>query len=92
MSDSLWLAVGFAGQACFFMRFVLQWLHSERQRRSVVPVTFWYLSLAGSAIVMVYAIYRRDPVFIVGQLTGSIVYIRNLRLIHNQRQQESVDA
>lgn len=81
MSETLWLIIGFTGQSCFFIRFLVQWVHSERQKRSVVPVAFWYLSLAGAAIVMTYAIYRRDPVFIVGQLTGSFVYVRNLLLI-----------
>jgi lipid-A-disaccharide synthase-like uncharacterized protein len=85
MTETLWLVVGFAGQACFFLRFIVQWLHSERQKRSVIPIAFWYLSLAGAAIVMAYAIYRKDPVFIIGQTTGSFVYIRNLVLIHAER-------
>ena len=87
MPESAWLVVGFAGQACFFGRFLLQWIHSERNKRSLVPVGFWYLSLAGAAIVLVYAIHRRDPVFIVGQSTGALVYLRNLRLIQLERRE-----
>ncbi len=92
MNETLWLVVGFAGQSCFFLRFVVQWLHSERQKRSVVPIAFWYLSLAGAAIVMAYAIYRKDPVFIIGQTTGSFVYIRNLVLIHAERREKQALA
>lgn len=90
MSETLWLVIGFAGQSCFFVRFLVQWVSSEREKRSVVPVSFWYLSLAGAAIVMTYAIYRRDPVFIVGQLTGSFVYIRNLLLIKNEKRHDAI--
>lgn len=73
--------VGFVGQAIFMSRFVVQWIASERARRSVVPIAFWYLSLAGAAILLTYAVYVQDPVFVVGQLFGFIVYIRNLYLI-----------
>jgi lipid-A-disaccharide synthase-like uncharacterized protein len=79
--DTIWLAVGFLGQAMFTMRFVVQWIHSERQRRSVIPVAFWYFSLAGGAILLTYAIYRMDPVFILGQAAGLFVYGRNLYFI-----------
>jgi lipid-A-disaccharide synthase-like uncharacterized protein len=78
----LWLIVGFAGQFVFAARFIVQWIASERERRSHVPVQFWYLSLVGGAVTTVYAIHRRDPVFIVGQASGLIVYVRNLMLIH----------
>ncbi len=78
----LWLIVGFAGQFIFGARFIVQWIASERERRSHVPVQFWYLSLAGAAITTVYAIHRRDPVFIVGQASGIVIYVRNLMLIH----------
>lgn len=78
----LWLIVGFAGQFVFAARFIVQWVVSEREKRSHVPVQFWYLSLVGGAITTVYAIHRRDPVFIVGQASGLVVYIRNLMLIH----------
>lgn len=79
--ETLWLAVGFIGQIAFTGRFVLQWLYSEYQKRSVIPVAFWYLSIIGSALLLAYAIYRQDPVFIAGQAFGSIVYLRNLQLI-----------
>ncbi|MFJ4064542.1 lipid-A-disaccharide synthase N-terminal domain-containing protein [Pseudomonas sp. NPDC089996] len=79
--ETLWLIVGFAGQAVFTGRFVLQWLYSEFKRRSVIPVGFWYLSMLGSALLLIYAIYREDPVFIIGQSFGLVVYLRNLQLI-----------
>ena len=77
-----WVCVGLAGQLLFSMRFLVQWIMSERARRSVMPVAFWYFSLAGGLVLLSYAIYRRDPVFILGQATGLIIYIRNLWLIH----------
>lgn len=76
-----WLVVGFVGQALFAGRFLVQWIVSERKGRSVVPIQFWFLSLAGSAILLVYAIYRLDPVFILGQAFGGVVYVRNLMLL-----------
>jgi lipid-A-disaccharide synthase-like uncharacterized protein len=79
--ETLWLVIGFAGQVAFTGRFVLQWLYSEYKKRSVIPVSFWYLSIIGSTLLLAYAIYRQDPVFIVGQAFGSIVYFRNLQLI-----------
>jgi lipid-A-disaccharide synthase-like uncharacterized protein len=79
--ETLWLIVGFTGQAVFTGRFVLQWLYSEFKKRSVIPVGFWYLSIVGSALLLGYAIYREDPVFIIGQSFGFIVYLRNLQLI-----------
>jgi lipid-A-disaccharide synthase-like uncharacterized protein len=80
-----WIAIGFAGQALFSARFFVQWIASERARRSIVPVVFWYLSLGGGAILLSYAIHKRDPVFIVGQATGVFVYLRNLYLIRRGR-------
>ena len=73
-----WLVVGFCGQALFFGRFLVQWIASERARRSVIPAAFWYMSIVGGLITLAYAIYIRDPVFIVGQSTGTLVYARNL--------------
>lgn len=87
--ESLWLAIGFGGQLAFTGRFALQWLYSEYKKRSVIPVGFWYLSIVGSALLLAYAIYREDPVFIVGQSFGFIVYLRNLQLIAKHREQES---
>jgi lipid-A-disaccharide synthase-like uncharacterized protein len=76
-----WLAIGFLGQALFAARFLVQWIASERKRESVVPISFWYLSLGGAAILLAYAIWRRDPVFVLGQAFGFVVYTRNLVLI-----------
>ncbi len=78
------LTVGFGGQALFSMRFIVQWLASERARRSVVPVVFWYFSLGGGILLLVYALYREDPVFVFGQAAGLVIYVRNLWLIRNQ--------
>ena len=80
-----WIVIGFIGQALFSARFVLQWLASERARRSIIPTAFWYFSLAGSMVLLAYAIHRADPVFIVGQATGLVIYLRNLYLIKAAR-------
>jgi len=80
-TETIWLGIGFLGQAIFFMRWVVQWWASERSATSHVPVAFWYISLVGGLITLAYAIYRRDPVFIAGQAIGALVYIRNLMLI-----------
>lgn len=76
--NSVWLAVGLAGQALFTARFLLQWIASERARRSVMPIAFWYFSLAGGVVLLLYALHKRDPVFILGQAGGAVVYARNL--------------
>lgn len=81
MTRAVWLGIGFLGQSTFSLRFLVQWWRSERAGRSVVPVAFWYLSLGGGLLLLLYAVYRRDPVFILGQLTGVFVYLRNLHLI-----------
>jgi lipid-A-disaccharide synthase-like uncharacterized protein len=80
-----WIYVGFLAQACFFLRFFIQWIVSEKTSRSVIPVSFWYLSIAGALGLLSYAIYRMDPVFIVGQSMGLLVYTRNLTLIRHNR-------
>ena len=84
---TIWLIIGFAGQGLFSMRFLIQWLHSEKQKKSVIPLEFWYFSLAGGATLLTYAIYKQDPVFIVGQLTGLFIYSRNLYFIARERQE-----
>jgi len=84
---SFWLLVGFLGQALFTARFVVQWLTSERQQNSVVPVAFWWLSLLGGGALLSYAISRRDPVISVGQAMGLFVYLRNLMLVNKAKQQ-----
>jgi len=76
-----WLVLGFAGQALFSMRFLIQWIHSEKHKKSLIPVAFWYFSLAGGITLFTYALLRQDPVFILGQGLGLFVYIRNLMFI-----------
>ena len=81
--DSLrnpWILLGLVGQAVFSLRFLVQWIESERAGRSVVPDSFWYLSIAGAMLLLVYALWRRDPVFILGQSLGFVIYARNLAL------------
>jgi lipid-A-disaccharide synthase-like uncharacterized protein len=81
-NDSLpWLAVGLLGQGAFFARFLVQWVASERAGESYIPLSFWYLSLVGSLILLVYAIHRAEPVFLLGQLPNAFVYVRNIMLI-----------
>lgn len=80
-TDAVWVLVGLFGQLMFTARFIVQWLASERTRRSVVPVAFWYFSLAGGLIVLAYGIHKLDPVIILGQLPGTVIYSRNLWLI-----------
>ena len=75
-----WVIVGFLGQAVFSARFMVQWVQSERAGRSIMPVAFWWLSLVGSALLLVYSVHKRDLVFILGQSAGFIVYSRNLAL------------
>ncbi len=92
LSDVVVLAIGFSGQAMFFMRFFVQWLYSEKHRRSLIPTAFWYFSLAGSVLLLTYAIIKKDPVFIVGQSTGFIIYTRNLVLIRREQQKKWATA
>lgn len=81
----IWLGIGLLGQALFSTRFLVQWLASERMRRSVVPNAFWWFSLAGGATLLAYALWRGDPVFVLGQGLGLFVYLRNLLLIRRHR-------
>ena len=83
--ETIWLVIGLAGQACFTSRFLIQWLVSERQKKSVIPLAFWYFSILGGLTLFSYAIYRKDPVFILGQSTGLIIYLRNLYFIHKEK-------
>lgn len=88
MSDSkLWLIIGILGQSVFFARFLAQWIASERKRDSVVPIAFWWLSLAGGLITLCYAIHREEPVWTVGQAMGIFIYTRNLMLVAKGRRQ-----
>ena len=87
-TDMIWIGIGFLGQALFSARFIVQWLSSERAKKSVFPVAFWYFSIAGGITLSAYAIYRKDPVFIVGQLTGLLIYFRNLYfVVYDQKNQ-----
>ena len=76
-----WVLLGFAAQGLFTMRFLVQWIASERAKRSVIPLAFWYFSIAGGLLLLIYALYRRDPVFIAGQAFGVFVYLRNLYFV-----------
>ncbi len=87
-----WLAFGLAGQALFTLRFVVQWLHSERLGRSAIPLAFWYLSLLGGLCVLAYGIHRRDPVIVLGQLPGVFIYTRNLMLISRVQRRRDAAA
>ena len=79
--ESIWLIVGFLGQGLFSARFIVQWLVSERKKQSVIPVMFWYFSILGGATLLIYSIHKQDPVYIVGQGLGLIVYFRNLYFV-----------
>lgn len=85
-SETIWLAIGFLGQGLFSARFLVQWLKSEREKKSVFPVAFWYFSIAGGVTLLSYAIHKQDPVFILGQTTGLFIYLRNLYFIIYHRE------
>jgi len=80
-----WVLLGFAAQGLFTMRFLVQWIASERAKRSVIPLAFWYFSIAGGLLLLIYALYRRDPVFIAGQAFGVFVYLRNVYFVMRDR-------
>jgi lipid-A-disaccharide synthase-like uncharacterized protein len=84
-TELVWLIVGFAAQLMFSMRFILQWIASEKAKRSIVPEVFWYFSVAGGAMLFAYAIYRGDPVFILGQGMGLLIYVRNIHMIWREK-------
>lgn len=85
MTINGWIIFGLIGQLLFFLRFFIQWIISERKKQSVIPVGFWYFSLSGGIILLIYAIYKKDIVFTIGQATGILVYIRNLMLLRQPR-------
>jgi len=91
-TEILILVLGFAGQTLFFMRFFVQWLYSEKHKRSMIPTAFWYFSIGGSSLLLIYAIIRQDIVFIVGQSTGFIIYTRNLVLIARERREKEQES
>ena len=80
-TETIWLIIGFVGQTLFFGRFFIQWLASEKAKKSVIPNAFWYFSIGGGLTLFIYALYRQDPVFILGQSTGLLIYARNLYFI-----------
>lgn len=84
---NVWTAIGLLGQACFFGRFFVQWIASERKGASVIPTAFWFFSLAGSLVLLAYGIHRKDLVIIIGQLPGFLIYTRNLWFIYRTGQQ-----
>lgn len=88
-AEIAWLTVGFLAQALFSARFLVQWIASERVRKSIVPEAFWYFSASGGAMLLAYAIWRQDPVFILGQAFGLVVYARNIYFIWTERQAEN---
>jgi lipid-A-disaccharide synthase-like uncharacterized protein len=81
----LWLVFGVAAQVVFGARFIVQWLVSEREGRSVIPLSFWFLSIAGGLMTLVYGFVRREPVIIIGQGLSTAIYLRNLALIARER-------
>ena len=83
--ETFWMVIGFSGQALFSARFLVQWIASEYVKKSVIPIMFWYFSLLGGLTLLSYAIYRKDPVFIIGQGSGLVVYLRNLHLIYKDK-------
>ena len=81
---NFWLVLGFFGQLCFSSRFLIQWIASEKAKKSIVPDAFWYFSILGGTALLAYAIYKQDPVFILGQSTGLFVYFRNLYFLRKK--------
>ena len=85
LTPQIWLIIGFIGQTVFASRFLIQWIVSERASKSIIPNIFWWISIAGSLILLSYAIHKQDPVFIVGQSCGFLIYSRNLYLIRQDK-------
>ena len=92
LTPQIWLIIGFIGQTIFASRFLIQWIVSERASKSIIPNIFWWISIVGSLILLSYAIHKQDPVFIVGQSCGFLIYSRNLYLIRKtKRNQKKAD-
>jgi len=87
-----WVVLGFVAQSLFFMRFLMQWIASERAGRSVIPVSFWLFSIGGGVLLLVYSLYRKDPVFIAGQGLGLFIYLRNLYFVARERRRTVVSG
>ena len=89
-TEIIFLSIGFIGQGLFASRFIVQWIYSEKKGESVIPIGFWYLSIFGGLSLLTYAIFRKDPVIISGQLFGVLIYARNLYLIYKKKQNKSL--
>ena len=89
-AEHIWLAIGFLGQIMFSMRFLVQWLASEKRGESIIPIAFWYFSISGGLLLFAYSVWRLDPVFIVGQSMGVFIYTRNLYLIRRAASRNTV--
>ena len=87
--EILFLSIGFIGQGLFASRFIIQWIYSEKKGESLIPITFWYLSIFGGFGLLIYAIFRKDPVIIIGQLFGIFIYSRNLILIYRTKYEKN---
>ena len=85
------VVIGFIGQTLFSLRFIVQWLSSEKIKKSIIPLAFWYFSLGGGSILFAYALHQRDPVFAVGQGSGLFIYLRNLYLVYRERRHQTAD-
>jgi len=92
MKIDFWLILGFLAQFFFFLRFFVQWIISEKKKKSVVPLAFWYLSLLGGSLLLIYSLHRKDPVFILGQAMGIVIYTRNLILIKRELKSKTLNA
>jgi lipid-A-disaccharide synthase-like uncharacterized protein len=90
-TELTWLIIGFTGQALFSLRFITQWIVSEKQKKSIIPIAFWYFSIAGGITLLSYALYKMDPVFILGQALGLFIYTRNLYFVFRDRKLPSTN-
>ena len=84
-----WAVLGFLAQAMFSARFLVQWIASERARRSIIPIAFWWFSIAGGLLLFIYSLHRKDPVFILGQGGGLLIYVRNVMFVLREQRQEA---
>ena len=87
-----WVLLGFVAQGLFTIRFLVQWIASERAGRSVIPLTFWFFSIGGGLLLLIYALYRKDPVFIAGQGGGLLIYVRNVMFVLREQRRETASA
>lgn len=87
-----WAVLGFLAQAMFSARFLVQWIASERARRSIIPVAFWWFSIAGGLLLFIYSLHRKDPVFIAGQGGGLLIYVRNVMFVLREQRQQAASA